>query len=334
MTSIAVLITLLLSVDSFVPSHKLSFLTKKAHNNAPPSLSAKKVEFSKYHGLGNDFILINNLESGTPPLTPEESSKLCDRNFGIGADGVIFASKSEKDGYDLKMTIYNSDGTEPEMCGNGIRTLAQFLVDESAKEGNMPTLPFTYNIETLAGPILPKVEASREIEVDMGYPIFTAAEIPTTLDANFEDGGVVDQDIDVKGKTFQCSLVSMGNPHCVVFTSGPEIVSDAELMDWGSVLESHPAFPANTNVEFVAVQSDTHVVMKVYERGAGPTLACGTGACALVIAAVRSGRIPHARDGVRVTLPGGDLVIQWGGEGEKVYMTGPAVLSFKGDVEV
>ena len=326
----------------------------------PTSLNAKNVDFSKYHGLGNDFILINNLSSPTPPLSPSEGSTLCSRNFGIGGDGVIFASKSTLPGYDLKMTIYNSDGTEPEMCGNGIRTLAQFVVDEMEKEGRMPNLPVTYKIETGAGPILPTVGEDREIEVDMGYPIFKASEIPTTLPSNFPDDGVVDQDIVVDSRTFQCSLVSMGNPHCVVFTD--PIIEDDDLMVWGKKLESHDSFPANTNVEFVEVkvrnrpprwapqsspttpppnspffsssQSPTHVVMKVYERGAGPTLACGTGACALVIAAVRSGRIPHAKDGVRVTLPGGDLNIRWGGEGEKVWMTGPAVRAFRGNVEV
>ncbi|GMI05132.1 hypothetical protein TrLO_g2258 [Triparma laevis f. longispina] len=301
----------------------------------PPSTSALSAErtfaFSKYHGLGNDFVLVNDLDKDAPSLTSEESAKICDRNFGVGGDGLIFAHKSKKEGYDFKMTIYNSDGTEPEMCGNGIRALAQFVVDET---GLSDKLPVTFNIDTLAGPILPQVNEDRSIRVDMGYPIFTAAEIPTTLAANYEDGGVVEQTVDVGGgKTVKVSCVSMGNPHCVVFNED-KLIEDEEFNVVGAALESHDVFPANTNVEFVYVDSPSHLTMKVFERGAGPTLACGTGACALVVSAVRAGKIPSAKDGITVTLPGGDLVIHWAGEGEKVYMTGPAVMAFKGDCVV
>ena len=288
------------------------------------SVIGKKFKFSKYHGLGNDFVLVNDLSKDGPSLTSEDARLICDRNFGVGGDGLIFAHKSAKEGYDFKMTIYNSDGTEPEMCGNGIRALAQFIVDE---EGYEDKLPLTFNIDTLAGPILPQINSDRSIRVDMGYPIFAAAEIPTTLEANFADGGVVEQSVSVSGTDLKVSCVSMGNPHAVVFDDDLPSAMDA----YGAALESHEVFPANTNVEFVRVDSPTHVTMKVYERGAGPTLACGTGACALVVAAVRAGKIPTAAEGVTVTLPGGDLVIEWKGEGEKVFMTGPAVKSFEGE---
>jgi len=285
--------------------------------------SAAPVDFSKYEGLGNDFILIDDRDKETPSLSPEESEKLCNRNFGIGGDGVIFALKPPSDDYDFSMRIYNSDGSEPEMCGNGIRCFAQFLKDLGADAES-------YQVNTLAGRIIPVMNDDGTITVDMGEPILKAADVPTTLEANFEDGiSVVEQDLECNGKNWKVSAVSMGNPHCIIFVD--DLEKDIDFESDGPALESCvEAFPAKTNVEFVQVMSDTHLKMKVWERGAGPTLACGTGTCALVIAAIQSGRIP-AGNKVRVTLPGGDLFIEWNkGTDNKVFMTGPATYTFSG----
>mmetsp|Transcript_7346 Transcript_7346/g.8535 ORF Transcript_7346/g.8535 Transcript_7346/m.8535 type:complete len:340 (+) Transcript_7346:88-1107(+) len=289
------------------------------------SSSSSIVDFSKYEGLGNDFILIDDRDRDTPSLTPEASEKLCNRNFGIGGDGVIFALKPPSDGdYDFSMRIYNSDGSEPEMCGNGIRCFAQFLKDLGADAES-------YVVNTLAGPIIPVMNNDGTITVDMGPPILNPSDVPTTLSSNYEKDGisVVEQELKCNGKNWKVSAVSMGNPHCIIFVDDLEKDIDFEID--GPALEScTDAFPAKTNVEFVQVMNDTHLKMKVWERGAGPTLACGTGTCALVIAAIQAGKIP-AGNKVRVTLPGGDLFIEWNNDTDnKVFMTGPATYTFSG----
>ncbi|KAL3906780.1 MAG: hypothetical protein SGILL_009136 [Bacillariaceae sp.] len=281
------------------------------------------VEFSKYEGLGNDFILVDDRDRDAPSLTPEESEKLCDRNFGVGGDGVIFALKPPAGGdYDFRMRIYNSDGSEPEMCGNGIRCFAQFLKDLGADAES-------YKVDTLAGPIIPIMNNDGTITVDMGEPILKAVDVPCTLEPNAEHESVVEQTLECNGKTWKVTAVSMGNPHCIIFLD--DLEKDIDFESDGPALESNiEAFPAKTNVEFVQVMSNTHLKMKVWERGAGPTLACGTGACALTIAAIRAGKIPSGKK-VRVTLPGGDLFIEWNKDTDnKVFMTGPAVFSFQG----
>lgn len=285
------------------------------------------IKFAKYEGLGNDFILIDARSSKDPPLTPEESAKLCHRNFSVGADGVIFAlapPEGKEDEFDFSMRIYNSDGSEPEMCGNGIRCFAAFLRDLGEDAGS-------YNINTLAGTIVPVMNADGGITVDMGEAILKGADVPTTLEPNSEFDSVVEQTIEANGKTFKVSAVSMGNPHAIIFVD--DLENDIDFAVDGPALESHPAFPAKTNVEFVQVMSDDHLKMKVWERGAGPTLACGTGACALVLAAIRAGKIrrPEGEGStVRVTLPGGDLFIEWRESNNKIYMTGPGDFSFNG----
>jgi len=291
------------------------------------NLNAEKIEISKYEGLGNDFILVDARDAQDPPLTSEQSAKLCNRNFCVGGDGVIFALKApegKEDEYDFSMRIYNSDGSEPEMCGNGIRCLAAFLRDlgEDAE---------SYRINTLAGPIIPVMNKDGGVTVDMGEPILKASDVPTTLEANAEFDSVVEQEIEANGKTFKVSAVSMGNPHAIIFVD--DLENDIDFEKDGPALEAHPSFPAKTNVEFVQVMSDTHLKMKVWERGAGPTLACGTGTCALVVAAIRAGKIPRPEgegSAVRVTLPGGDLFIEWRESNNKIYMTGPAEYSFSG----
>lgn len=186
----------------------------------------------------------------------------------------------------------------------------------------------SYQVNTLAGRIIPVMNDDTTITVDMGEPVLVASQVPTTLEPNFDGDSVVEQTLECNGKTWKVSAVSMGNPHAIIFVD--DLEADIEFESDGPALESCPEFPANTNVEFVQVVSDTHLKMKVWERGAGPTLACGTGTCALVVAAIRAGRIP-AGNKVRVTLPGGDLFIKWNSDSDnKVFMTGPATFSFAG----
>lgn len=293
---------------------------------SPTKALTKTVDFAKYHGLGNDFILVDNRDQTDPSLSPEESARLCDRNFGIGGDGVIFALKPPSQDYDFRMRIYNSDGSEPEMCGNGIRCFAQFLQDlgEDSK---------TYKVDTLAGPIIPVMNDDGTITVDMGEPELQGPNVPTTLEPNFEGNSVVEQTLQCNGKEWKVSAVSMGNPHAIIFVDNLEDDS-IDFESDGPALEAAPEFPARTNVEFVQVMAPNHLKMKVWERGAGPTLACGTGACALTVAAIRAGKIPRDEGPVRVTLPGGDLFIEWNKENDKVYMSGPAQFAFSGTAQL
>lgn len=297
------------------------FSTPRVPRRATTSLDA--IQFSKYHGLGNDFILVDNRDREDPSLTPEQAEKLCNRNFGIGGDGVIFALKPPSPDYDFTMRIYNSDGSEPEMCGNGIRCFAQFLKDLGEEQKS-------YNIHTLAGKIVPVMNED-SITVDMGEPILNAAKVPTTLAPNFEGESVVEQTYECNGKEWKISCVSMGNPHAVIFVD--DLENDIDFAKDGPTLEKASVFPAKTNVEFVQVKAPDHLVMKVWERGAGPTLACGTGACALTVAAIRAGKIPRG-ESCRVTLPGGDLFIEWRESDNHVYMTGPATFAFEGSAKI
>ncbi|MEL7495092.1 MAG: diaminopimelate epimerase [Cyanobacteria bacterium J06554_11] len=300
--------------------------------------------FSKYHGLGNDFILVDNRGSAEPIITPAQAVAVCDRNFGIGGDGVIFVLPATGD-TDYTMRIYNSDGSEPEMCGNGIRCLAKFIAGLEAEAGSAPKLPHTYRIHTLAGTIRPQLRPGGQVTVDMGEPELTAKNIPTTL--GDPEGKVVDQTLTVAGKDWQVTCVSMGNPHCITFVDDVEAVP---LAATGPLFEHHEAFPARINTEFVEVVRPDYLKMKVWERGAGPTLACGTGACALAVATVLNGK---CKPKVTVELPGGNLEIEWaqdngqdngqdndqdnGQDNERrnrVYMTGPATRVFSGSVDV
>ncbi|WP_414577443.1 diaminopimelate epimerase [Anabaena sp. CCY 9402-a] len=275
------------------------------------------IEFTKYHGLGNDFILIDNRASSSPVLTPEQAIKLCDRHFGIGADGVIFALPG-KNGTDYTMRIFNSDGSEPEMCGNGIRCLAGFLADLEGISRNQDT----YRIQTLAGVITPQLMPDGEVRVDMGVPRLLASEIPTTLGA--ADAKVINQPLEVEGKTWDVTCVSMGNPHCITFV---EDVTAIALETIGPKFEHHPAFPQRTNTEFIEVVSRDYLKMRVWERGAGITLACGTGACASLVAGVLTEKCDRV---AIVELPGGSLQIEWSELDQRIYMTGPAERVFTG----
>jgi diaminopimelate epimerase len=278
------------------------------------------IEFTKYHGLGNDFILIDNRSSSTPVITPEQAVKLCDRHFGIGADGVIFALPGEN-GTDYTMRIFNSDGSEPEMCGNGIRCLAAFLADLEGDAKNSDQ----YRIHTLAGVITPQLMSDGQVKVDMGIPKLLAGEIPTTLSPANEK--VIHQPLEVAGKTWDVTCVSMGNPHCITFVDD---VAAIPLEVIGPEFEHHSAFPQRINTEFIQVVRPDYVKMRVWERGAGITLACGTGACASLVAGVLTGKSARI---ATVELPGGPLLIEWSEIDQRLYMTGPAERVFTGKVE-
>ncbi|WP_341525361.1 diaminopimelate epimerase [Nostoc sp. UHCC 0302] len=295
------------------------------------------IEFTKYHGLGNDFILIDNRSSSVPVLTPEQAIKLCDRHFGIGADGVIFALPGEN-GTDYTMRIFNSDGSEPEMCGNGIRCLAGFLADleglatrdwglGTGKESSQspipnPQSPITYRIHTLAGVITPQLKSDGQVKVDMGLPRLLAGEIPTNLAS--AEKKVINELLEVAGQTWKVTCVSMGNPHCITFV---EDVAAISLESIGPQFEHHPAFPQRINTEFIQVVRRDYLKMRVWERGAGITLACGTGACASLVAGVLTGKCDRT---ATVELPGGPLQIEWSEIDQRVYMTGQAERVFSG----
>ncbi|MFO7629478.1 MAG: diaminopimelate epimerase [Prochlorococcaceae cyanobacterium] len=280
------------------------------------------LQFSKYQGLGNDFLLLDGRRADPAEdslgLTPELAQRLCDRRFGVGGDGVILALPPRQGG-ELRMRIFNADGSEPEMCGNGIRCLARFLADTDGEASGR-----SWEIETLAGRIVPRLEADGSIRVDMGRPFLEPADIPTTLEVGA--AGVPEGELEVEGCLFAVGAAGMGNPHVVIPV---EDVENVDLARFGAALEGHPAFPARTNVHFVQVLGPSHLRMRVWERGAGPTLACGTGACATLVVCHRLGLCSAA---ARLDLPGGSLQINWDQGSDHLFMTGPALAVFDGVV--
>ncbi|MFM9330199.1 diaminopimelate epimerase [Paenibacillus mesotrionivorans] len=278
------------------------------------------MEFTKMHGLGNDFILVEG-ETALPANAGELAVKLCDRFFGIGADGLVYILPSDK--ADFMMRIMNSDGSEAEQCGNAIRCVAKYVYDRGLTDKSEVT------IETI-GAGAQKVQLTVEngkavkVKVDMGAPILKGLQVPTTVD----EDRVVDYPIVVDGREFRFTAVSMGNPHCVIY------VDDAvsfDLHTWGPKLEKHPMFPRKVNVEFATVKTRDYADMRVWERGAGPTLACGTGACATLVSSVLNGLTDRT---AVVSLKGGELLIEWNEADNHVYMTGPAQEVYTGKLSV
>ncbi len=272
------------------------------------------MRFTKMHGIGNDFIIIDAIRQyvADPQLL---SSRLCDRHFGVGGDGLILALPSSR--ADARMRIFNSDGTEPEMCGNGIRCLGRFLYDE----GLCQKIPMT--VETGAGLLTLQLSVEdgtvRGATVNMGAPRFSPEEIPVAA-----DGNAVTVEVDGRALRFFC--VSMGNPHAVTFDLFPD---EDGLRRLGPQIERHPLFPRRTNVEFCRLDGEGGAQVRVWERGVGPTLACGTGACAVLAAGAAQGLLPREAP---IALPGGTLSVRWGEDG-CLYMTGPAERVFTGEIE-
>jgi len=278
-----------------------------------------RVEFTKMHGLGNDFIVVFG-EPSLPAEASELAIRLCNRFFGIGADGLVYILPSDK--ADYMMRIINSDGTEAEQCGNAIRCVAKYLYDNG--HVNKTGL----SIETIgagAQQVQLTVDNGKAVavRVDMGEPILEGLKVPTTVDRN----PVLNEPVEIDGTTFHFTAVSMGNPHCVIYV---EDAVNFNLGEWGPKLETHPLFPRKINVEFVTVQNRGYADMRVWERGAGPTLACGTGACATLVASVLNGQTDRT---AVVSLKGGDLTIEWNEADNHVYMTGPAAVVYTGKVE-
>jgi diaminopimelate epimerase len=277
------------------------------------------LQFSKYQGLGNDFLIVEGRQGQLPHAIsdpdPAWVRRICDRRFGIGGDGLILALPPQGEG-ELRMRILNADGSEAEMCGNGIRCLARYLADT---DGDVPGR--RWDIETLAGMIRPELMADCQLRVDMGPPFLTSEGIPTTL---MPEDGLPQGVLLLEGEQLNVAAVGMGNPHVVVPV---EDLASMPFDAWGAALEVHPAFPAKTNVHFLQVHRRDRLEIRVWERGAGPTLACGTGACATLVAAVLLGL---ADDCAEVMLPGGPLMIEWRDRSGSVLMTGPAEAVFDG----
>lgn len=276
--------------------------------------------FTKVHGLGNDFVLVNCfVEKLDLAQVPEIAARVCHRYFGIGADGLILLLPPNAG--DVTMRIFNSDGSEAEMCGNGIRCAAKYLYERGLVKKDK------IQVQTLAGMIIPELiienGSVKLVRVDMGKPRLERPEIPM----EGPPGQVINVPLQVDNVAYQVSAVSMGNPHCIIFIPDIDLVSLGEI---GPRIENHPAFPRKTNVEFIQVLNRQEVRMKVWERGAGETMACGTGACATAVACVLNG---HTERRVTVYLKGGTLLIEWAANNH-VYMTGPAEEVFTGEYPV
>ncbi len=285
-----------------------------------------KMDFVKMHGLGNDFILTDclNKSLGDSSFLSYLAKKLCDRNFGIGADGLILILPSSK--ADLRMRIFNFDGSEAQMCGNGIRCFAKYAYENKLISKNK------FAVETLAGIITPELifqdlknKKVLRIKVNMGTPKLRRREIPM----NGEDTPkVVNEILKINPEqTFKITCVSMGNPHCIIFVDDVQSIPVDEI---GPKIENHSFFPEKTNVEFIHILNRKEINFRVWERGVGETLACGTGACAALVTAVLNNKTDRK---ATIHLQGGDLDIQWANDGN-IYMTGPAELVFRGEMTI
>ena len=280
---------------------------------------SRKLAFTKMHGAGNDFVVLDGIRDELPALEPL-ARRLGDRHFGIGFDQLLVVRPSRT--ADFRMEIYNADGSQVEMCANGIRCFFQYLREAGHTQCD------ELRVETLSGVVVPRWAGPGRVTVDMGPPILAPAKIPTRLGDPAGAGPVLDARLDLDGGSLSVSSLSMGNPHCVVFVDD---VDEAPVETLGPALERHDAFPNRVNVEFVQVVGRAHLRQRTWERGAGETLACGSGACAAVVASILRG-VTEAQ--VRVELRGGDLAIQWNGGAASVFMTGPAATVFTGTLEL
>lgn len=275
-----------------------------------------KLKFTKMHGLGNDFVVLDGVRQNIT-LTPAQLRFLADRNFGVGCDQILLVEKPGQAGIDFRYRIFNADGSEVEQCGNGARCFVRFVHEQGLTDKR------EIKVETKSGIISPRLEADGNVTVDMGKPVFAPDRIPfvSPTDAVIQPLQVGDQEVAI-------TAVSMGNPHAVQVV---EDVDTAPVAIQGPMIESHPRFPQRVNAGFLQVLDRHSVRLRVYERGAGETLACGTGACAAVVAGISRDLLDSP---VRVSTRGGELSIAWNGPGTPVHMTGPAVTVFSGEIEL
>ncbi|GAB3540745.1 diaminopimelate epimerase [Noviherbaspirillum agri] len=282
-----------------------------------------KLKFTKMHGAGNDFVVIDAINQKIA-FSPEQWKKLADRRFGVGADQMLVVEKPQLPDVDFRYRIFNADGGEVEQCGNGARAFVKFVTDKGL------TSKHTIKVETMAGVIEPTLEADGRITVDMGAPVLEPEKVPFDADGlqGKQEGHDMLWPLDINGRTIWVSVVSMGNPHAV------QIVPDAQtapVQSDGPLIEHHPRFPRRVNAGFMQIVNRQQIKLRVFERGAGETLACGTGACAAVVAGIRRGLLDSP---VKVSTLGGELSIAWDGIGTPVLLTGPAVSVFEGEIEI
>ncbi|SFK69167.1 diaminopimelate epimerase [Nitrosomonas aestuarii] len=274
-----------------------------------------KIKFTKMHGLGNDFVVIDCINQ-TLSLSRKQLSFIADRHFGIGCDQILMVEKASGNA-DFFYRIFNADGGEVEQCGNGARCFVRYVHDQGL------TLKNPVSVETLSGLITPTLQKNGEVTVDMGIPKFEPAEIPFVADHR-----ALTYSLEVQGKTVQISALSMGNPHAVRIVGD---IDKAPVGSEGALIETHPRFPKRVNVGYMQIIDRHNIQLRVFERGAGETLACGTGACAAVVAGVQQNLLDTP---VSVNTRGGKLTISWDGENQSVWMTGPAVTVFEGEINL
>jgi diaminopimelate epimerase len=285
------------------------------------------MKFTKMQGCGNDYVYVNGFTEKIPPEEkPGLVRALSDRHFGIGGDGVIFINPSTE--ADFEMEMYNADGSRSQMCGNGIRCVGKYVYDKGLTDKTHITVISAGAVKHLELTVENSKTHKEDrgsvslVRVNMGSPILLPEKIPVRV----EGEQAVDVPITVEGKEYRMTCVSMGNPHAVIFA---ENVAGMELEKTGPAFENHPCFPERTNTEFVEVLDRSHVFLRVWERGTGETLACGTGSCAAAVACVLNGLTDHK---ITVKLSGGELFVEWDREKDEIYMTGPAVTVFEGEV--
>ena len=279
-----------------------------------------KIKFTKMHGLGNDFVVLDAISQSFVP-NAAQARFLADRHFGVGCDQILIVEKPTQQGVDFRYRIFNGDGGEVEQCGNGARCFVRYVIDHAL------TGKSEIRVETRSGIITPRLQGNGEITVDMGVPRFAPAEIPFVSPFGEMSDAVV-LPLKVGNKDIDISVVSMGNPHAV------QVVTDVEAAPVtidGPLIEAHARFPQRVNAGFMQVQNRNAIRLRVYERGAGETLACGTGACAAVVAGIRRGLLDSP---VCVATRGGELSIEWQGVGQPVLMTGPAITVFEGEIDI
>jgi diaminopimelate epimerase len=278
-------------------------------------LGVMKLKFTKMHGLGNDFVVIDGVNQAVL-LPPEQIRRLADRHFGVGCDQVLLIETASGDA-DFRYRIFNADGGEVEQCGNGARCFVRYVHDYGM------TSKDEIRVETLGGLIVPRLESSGEVTVNMGEPRFEPEEIPFLAIKRAPA-----YPLDIGGGEIEISVVSMGNPHAVQLV---EEVDDALVSSQGALIERHPRFPRRVNAGYMQILDRRHIRLRVYERGAGETLACGTGACAAVVVGIQRGLLDSS---VEVRLRGGTLLVRWAGETQPVWMTGPALTVFDGEIDL